>query len=282
MGGKAPSELSVSAEWGVSRGIVREAYSGLRMTGILDISNGRSPRVGELHEGVLSHLPEHALSTDQATTEQALHLRAAIEVRAAELAAENRLPDHVAALQPEAALMRANMGRHVSFAEADARFHETIGPGHREPSVQPDQQRTARGLKTTIRVGLCNRIVQSELDQVAVTHQRLAAAIGDGDAVQAREYMVIHFCEALRSFNRTHGAAAITDRSRSRKAGSSGRPRLLTRLANLQNLVDRHILELLNLPTWPGDFNYGRITLFAKPEVHTFFDNDMNPTHIDT
>ncbi len=219
-GEEVPSELSVSAELGISRGIVREAYRGLRMAGILDISNGRSPRVGELHEGVLSHLLEHALSTDQATAEQALHLRAAIEVRAAELAAENRLPDHVAALQTEAAIMRANVGRHDLFAEADARFHETIGRATGNPLFSLISSALRGALKTTIRVGLRNRIVQSELDQVAVTHQRIADAIGDGDAVQAREYMVIHFREALRSFNRTRGASVITDRSRSRKAGS--------------------------------------------------------------
>src|SRR5579859_7915473 len=80
-GGEVPSEITVSAELGISRGIVREAYRGLRIAGILDISNGRSPKVGRIHEGVLADLLEHALSTEQATAEQALHLRAAIEVR---------------------------------------------------------------------------------------------------------------------------------------------------------------------------------------------------------
>src|SRR4051812_26006461 len=97
-GEEVPSELSVSSELGISRGIVREAYRGLRMAGILDISNGRPPRVGRINDGILADLLEHALLTDQATAEQALHLRAAIEVRAAELAAENREPRHVAAL----------------------------------------------------------------------------------------------------------------------------------------------------------------------------------------
>src|SRR6266567_5390302 len=69
-GQEVPSEMSVSSELGISRGIVREAYRGLRMAGILDISNGRPPRVGRINEGVLAHLLEHALSTEQATAEQ--------------------------------------------------------------------------------------------------------------------------------------------------------------------------------------------------------------------
>ena len=218
-GEEVPSELSVSSELGISRGIVREAYRGLRMAGILDISNGRPPRVGQINEGVLAHLLEHALSTEQATAEQALHLRAAIEVRAAELAAENRLPRHVAALQKEAENMRANIARQDLFAEADARFHEIIGTATGNPLFELIGSAFRGALKTTIRAGLRNRVVRSELDQVVVTHQRIADAISEGDAVQAREYMVIHFREALRSFNRAMGPQAVpAPRTRKRNA----------------------------------------------------------------
>ncbi|HEX3875638.1 MAG TPA: FadR/GntR family transcriptional regulator [Bryobacteraceae bacterium] len=201
-GDQVPSEVSVSSELGISRGIVREAYRGLRMAGILDISNGRPPRVGRINEGVLAHLLEHALSTEQATAEQALHLRAVIEVRAAELAAENRLPSHVDALQEAVAGMRMNVANQELFAEADARFHEVIGRGTGNPLFELISSALRGALKSSIRAGLRNRVVQSELDQVVITHQRIADAISDGDAVEAREYMVIHFREALRSFKR--------------------------------------------------------------------------------
>jgi GntR family transcriptional regulator, transcriptional repressor for pyruvate dehydrogenase complex len=208
-GEQVPSELSVSSELGISRGIVREAYRGLRMAGILDISNGRPPRVGRIDEGVLAHLLEHALSTEQATAEQALHLRAAIEVRAAELAAENRLPRHVTALHKEAATMRENIANQDLFAEADARFHEVIGSATGNPLFELIGSALRGALKATIRAGLRNRVVISELDQVVVTHQRIADAISDGDAIQAREYMVIHFREALRSFNRANSVQPV-------------------------------------------------------------------------
>ena len=201
-GDQVPSEMSVSAELVISRGIVREAYRSLRMAGILDISNGRPPRVGRLNDGVLAHLLEHALSTEQATAEQALDLRAAIEVRAAELAAENRLPGHVVELHKEVENMRANISNQDAFAEADARFHEVIGTGTGNPLFELIGSALRGALKSSIRAGLRNRVVQAELDQVVVTHQRIADAISDRDAIQAREYMIIHFREALRSFHR--------------------------------------------------------------------------------
>jgi GntR family transcriptional regulator, transcriptional repressor for pyruvate dehydrogenase complex len=202
LGDKAPSELSVSSELGISRGIVREAYRGLRMVGILDISNGRVPRVGSINDGVVSHVLEHAVSTEQATLENALDIRAAIEVRGAELAAENRLPSHVSALQDEVAIMRANIGKQDLFAEADARFHQVIGSATGNPFFELMGGALRGVLKASIRDGLRTWVVGSELDQVAVTHQRIVEAISEGDAVQAREYMVIHFREALRAFNR--------------------------------------------------------------------------------
>lgn len=208
-GEEVPSEVSVSSELGISRGIVREAYRGLRMAGILEISNGRAPRVGRINEGVLADLLDHAISTEQATAEQALHLRAAIEVSASEFAAENRLPRHVVALHKETAIMRGNIGRQDVFAEADARFHQIIGTATGNPLFELIGSALRGALKASIRAGLRNRVVQTELDQVVVTHQRIADAIAERDAVQAREYMVIHFREALRSFNHAHGPQIV-------------------------------------------------------------------------
>src|SRR4029079_1273074 len=97
-GERLPSEVRLSADLKISRGIVREAYRALGSGGILEISNGRSPRVGALRSTSFVHLLQHALATQQASTEQALDLRAAIEVRSAELAAEKRSADDIEAL----------------------------------------------------------------------------------------------------------------------------------------------------------------------------------------
>src|SRR5580704_16697443 len=89
-GATVPSEMRVSSELGISRGIVREAFRALQMAGILEISNGRSPRVGRISDEGIAQLIQHALSTEQASFEHVLDLRAAIEIRAAALAAAHR------------------------------------------------------------------------------------------------------------------------------------------------------------------------------------------------
>src|SRR5215831_18075175 len=76
-GDRVPSEVRVSGELGISRGVVRQAYHALRKAGILEIAMGRSPRVGEVSHAAFTPLFVHALSTEQASVEDVLELRLA-------------------------------------------------------------------------------------------------------------------------------------------------------------------------------------------------------------
>src|SRR5215467_14706998 len=89
-GDRVPSEVRVSGELGISRGVVRQAYHALRTAGILEIAMGRSPRVGEVSHAAFTPLFTHALTTEQVSVEDVLELRFAVEVHAAELAATHR------------------------------------------------------------------------------------------------------------------------------------------------------------------------------------------------
>jgi GntR family transcriptional repressor for pyruvate dehydrogenase complex len=199
-GDTVPSEVRVSVDLGISRGIVREAYRGLKMAGILEISNGRAPRVGRISDGGIAHVLQHALSTEQATIEQVLDLRAAIEIRAAELAASYRTPRDVAALREKVAIMAASRQEQNRFIEADTQFHEVLGRATGNPLFGMIAVAIRESLMASIRAGLQNRTTTQQLDQVLKTHEGIAEAISDQDPVRARSYMTIHFEEAIRSF----------------------------------------------------------------------------------
>src|SRR5215470_1892850 len=98
-GDRVPSEIQVSSDLGISRGVVRQAYHSLRTSGILEIAMGRSPRVGNLTDTAFTPLLDHALNTEQISPEDVLELRCAVEVHAAELAASNRNAAQVQALR---------------------------------------------------------------------------------------------------------------------------------------------------------------------------------------
>src|SRR5579872_5140401 len=209
-GDTVPSEVRVSMDLGISRGIVREAYRGLKMAGILEISNGRFPRVGRISDEGIAHVLQHALSTEQATIEQVLDLRAAIEIRAAELAASYRRPRDVSALREKVGIMAASRKDQNRFIQADTQFHEVLGGATGNPLFGIIAGAIRESLMASIRAGLQNRTTTQQLDQVVKTHESIAEAIRDQDPVRARSYMAIHFEEAIRSFGlRPHQDSAI-------------------------------------------------------------------------
>ena len=195
-GGNVPSEVQTSAHLEISRGVVREAYRSLQAGGVLEISNGRVPRVGQLNDKAFVQILEHGLSTQQATMEHILDLRGAIEIRAAELAAMNRSPEHVKALERELAVFEKTKSSRERWVQSDMRFHMIIGEASANPFFSLLSGALRQALEVSIRTGLESRIARGEIDQMVETHKRIAAAIIGGKPEAARKHMRVHFDEA--------------------------------------------------------------------------------------
>jgi GntR family transcriptional repressor for pyruvate dehydrogenase complex len=193
-GEEVPSEVRTSAELKISRGVVREAYRSLRGAGILEISNGRPPRVGQLNNHAFLQILEHCLTTQQATVEHIIDLRGSIEVRSAELAAVNRTASQVEALEQKI----AEFGRFQpeKWVETDIQFHVIIAEASGNPFFRLLSAALLQAMEVSIRVGLGSRKLSQEIDQMMETHKRLAQAIVAGDPESAHREMVIHFNEA--------------------------------------------------------------------------------------
>ena len=195
-GERLPSEMQLSADLKISRGIVREAYRSLRSAGILDISVGRSPRVGAVRSASFANLLQHALATQQASAEQALDLRAAIEVRGAELAAEKRSQADVEALAREVRGMKRGRLDVDVFVRHDVRFHECLGAATGNPLFALIASALREAMATSVRAGIESRRSQAEVLDVVQSHQDIVDAIEAGDAARAAAGMVHHFDEA--------------------------------------------------------------------------------------
>jgi len=195
-GDKVPSEIHTSAHLEISRGVVREAYRSLQAGGVLEISNGRVPRVGQLNDKAFVQMLEHGLSTQQATVEHILDLRGAIEVRAAELAAMNRSAEHVKSLEQELAVFEKAKRNRERWVQSDMRFHVIVGEASANPFFSLFSGALRQALEVSIRSGLEKRIARGEIDQMVETHKRIAAAIIGGKPEAARKHMRVHFDEA--------------------------------------------------------------------------------------
>lgn len=195
-GEDVPSEGTLSTELNVSRGVVREAYRSLKTAGILDIGNGRAPRIGRISNQAFTQVLHHALHTEQASAAEVLDVRSSIEVRAAELAAANRSDEDADALQHEAAIMGAALAQRRRFVNADIRFHEILGRATGNPLFGLLGSALRESLDVTIRAGFDSRGSRAELGRVAEIHEGIADAIASGSASRARKMMTEHFDEA--------------------------------------------------------------------------------------
>ena len=201
-GERLPSEVRLSAELKISRGIVREAYRALGSAGILEISNGRSPRVGALRSTALIHLLQHALATQQASPEQALDLRSAIEIRAAELAAEKRSATDLEVLARAVRGMKRARRDIDAFVTHDVRFHECLGAATGNPLFSLISSALSEAMATSVRAGMESRSGQAQVLKVVESHQDIVDAIAARDPATAGACMVRHFEEARRALAR--------------------------------------------------------------------------------
>jgi GntR family transcriptional repressor for pyruvate dehydrogenase complex len=204
-GERLPSEVRLSADLKISRGIVREAYRALRSAGILEISNGRSPRVGALRSTGLIHVLQHALSTQQASPEQALDLRAAIEVRAAELAAEKRSDADIEDLSGAVRGMKRAKRNIDVFVQHDVHFHERLGTATGNPLFALISSALGEAMATSVRAGMESRSDQAQVVRVVESHQDIVDAIIARDSKAAGVCMERHFQDARLALARARG-----------------------------------------------------------------------------
>jgi GntR family transcriptional repressor for pyruvate dehydrogenase complex len=197
-----PSEVQVSAELAVSRGAVREAYRSLGQSGIVEIANGRSPRVGLISSQALLQLVQHALWTQQVSPEEILDLRSAIDEHAAELAAAHRTAADLVALRRAVADMKKAAGRIAPYVRADIAFHETIGRATGNLLIGLVSSGLREAMGASIRVSLAGRQSPVELRQVVIRHERVVDAIEARRPAGARREMVRHYKEARESVRR--------------------------------------------------------------------------------
>lgn len=214
-GDRMPSEVKISAELNISRGIVREAFRSLSAAGILEVGAGRSPRVGALNNALLTNVMRHALYTRQVSPEQVLDLRCSIEVRAAELAAEMCTAKDVADLRLAVAGMSRALKKNTDrWVENDIRFHEIISGATGNPLFRLLVGTLRDCMESSIRAGLESRTTRAQLARIVETHSALVDAIEARQATRAGYVMKVHFDEAkeaLRGVANRSKRDAVTD-----------------------------------------------------------------------
>lgn len=197
VGQSLPGEAFFAERLGVSRAVMREAFGALAALKLIDVANGRKPRVGALDGSVIAASLDHAISTAQINVADVWDVRRTIEQRTAALAAENATPEQAARIVELAEELALHHSEGDATTDADIAFHLAIA----EASGNELFKQIVASFTPLMRIAVPRawRTRHSPEQQVDILdrHRRLARSIADRDPKAAARWMEAHFDEAI-------------------------------------------------------------------------------------
>ncbi|WP_447751807.1 FadR/GntR family transcriptional regulator [Sphingopyxis fribergensis] len=196
VGDTLPGEGSFAAQIGVSRPVMREAFGALAALRLVDVGNGRKPRVGAIDGSVMAASMGHAVNTAQVSLADVWEVRRTLELRTAELAAINRTDEQARAI------LTAAHGLSVEHDEAartaaDTIFHQTIAAASGNQLFYQIVRSFEQLMALAIPRAWAGRTTHEERDETLVLHREVAEAISDRDPARARAAMESHFNNSI-------------------------------------------------------------------------------------
>jgi GntR family transcriptional regulator, transcriptional repressor for pyruvate dehydrogenase complex len=182
-----PTEGRLCEVFGVSRTVVREAIRSLQAQGLIEVSQGRPPRVKPVD-------PQSVIETLQTYLHRGNHLlldlvevRRPLESGIAALAAERATPQQIEQMRNSIEQMAAARSQNAILA-ADERFHDLLAEatGNRVFSM------LLSVLVDMIRQSRRRTIAKAGLDITVAGHRAILAAVEKRDPDAARKAMLVH------------------------------------------------------------------------------------------
>jgi GntR family transcriptional repressor for pyruvate dehydrogenase complex len=193
VGDSLPGEGHFATQLGVSRAVMREAFGALAALRLLDVGNGRRPRVGAIDGSVMAASMSHAISTAQVTVAEVWDVRRTLELQTAALAATHRTDAQAARLVALAEAMAQDIGDMARVATHDIAFHRTIAEASGNALMTQIVASFAPLMAIAVPAAWRTRTSDEQRANILDCHRALARAIANRDADAARAAMDAHF-----------------------------------------------------------------------------------------
>jgi GntR family transcriptional regulator, transcriptional repressor for pyruvate dehydrogenase complex len=185
--GELPPEGTLAVDFAVSRTVIREAMRTLRAQGLVEVSQGKPPRVKPPGpEAAIASL-ELMLRRSQGTLLHLIEARRPLESEIAALASQRATPDHVERLAAAIDALVAARSREARV-EADVQFHRILADATGNP-VFVLLLETVSGL---LRESRRRTLAESGVEIALEGHRAVLTAVRRHDAVAARAAMLAH------------------------------------------------------------------------------------------
>jgi GntR family transcriptional repressor for pyruvate dehydrogenase complex len=213
LGDKLPSIDELSQMFKASKPTLREAFSVLASTGVLEISHGRGIFIKSLT--VRTKRPVVADFAD-VTGSSLLHwleFRRTVEVEAAALAAKRRTDAEVAHLERLIGAIEAKLNAGEIAEDLDYEFHVAIAQATHNPIYANALKTNAHALQHHIFEDVRQSLtVPARKLLIMEEHRKILESIRRGNAAQARRAMETHLLNAERKLRLLNDESTPTTR----------------------------------------------------------------------
>ncbi len=196
-GDKFPPELTLAAEYGVSRSVVREALRILAAQGIIEVINGKGALVREIDNHQLRSFFKRSLKSGTASVRELMEVRIPLEVTAAGLAARRRSMDQIAEMIKITREMPQLIDDMQAYTDYDFQFHILIAEAAGNTTLLHLISSIRESIKDLIRLGLEIQNSGKEKERIQKFHETIVSAIAEGDREASEREMTAHLTEAL-------------------------------------------------------------------------------------
>jgi DNA-binding FadR family transcriptional regulator len=196
VGAELPPEGAMVTSLGVSRTVVREAMRVIRAQGLVDVSQGRHPRVRPVDPQFAVDGLALVLDRTDSTLASLVELRRPLESEIAALAAERAGPDHLQQLRQAIEDLRSAADLEARVL-ADMRFHAVLADATGNLLFVMVLQSVWSLLKRSRLI----TIPRSPVDLPVRWHERILDAVSRHDGPLARREMLEHIDAAASDLN---------------------------------------------------------------------------------
>lgn len=196
-GARLPTELAMATQFGVSRTVVREAIARMKSEGLVESRQGAGAFVSQPGRRpiALSIDPQTARSVTSVL--QILELRRAVEAEIAEIAAQRRTRQDLAAIKRACAAIARDVRSGGDGVAADVAFHRAIAAATHNPYFNLLLDYLQLFLHHAVSVTRANEARRIDFTrQVESEHRAIIAAIERSDSAGARQAARLHMDNA--------------------------------------------------------------------------------------
>ena len=190
-GGPMPSEGRLCEDMGVSRTVVREAMRMLSAQGLVEVSQGKRPRVKHADPDTVIETIGTYLRRKDHTLLDLLEVRRPMEAEIASLAALRAKPPQIKMMHETINSVSADSPIEELIA-AEFLFHATLA----EASGNPLFPLILEALANVMKHSHKETLERTGLERARSGHRAILKAVRNGDSVGARKAMVEHLKNA--------------------------------------------------------------------------------------